>query len=243
MKNISEVSTLELSSYINTIRKILLLEGFFEHHLYSTNNYKIEDTEYFKVEDETYLRFNPEPEIWVIGDKHDRFFWIGSLFRKENKLTPIHKNEFTVVDIYLKEKDREYMVSFFFEILKKIEKELDLQNLSKLPVEYVKYDQFKNEKLNKHKRYWLIVTDYPIQESFYDKENNLKDGTTKFEIFFINEGNSIELAVGGNLGENLNKKKFIKDEGKFVNKKILSKNFIGFGFGIERLIYTYKNTK
>ena len=243
MKNINEVSTLELSNYVNVIRKMLLMDGFFEHHLYSTTNYKIEDTDCFKVDNETYLRFNPEPEIWVVGDKHDKFFWIGSLFRNEKRLTQIHKKEFTVVDIYLKEKDRKDTISFFFKILEQIEKSLDLQNLSRLPIEYVKYEQFKNERLNKHKRYWLIVTDYPIQESFYDKETNLKDGTTKFEIYFIKEGSSIELGVGGNLGENLNKKKFIKKEDKFVNKKALSNSFIGFGFGLERLIYTYKNIK
>ena len=243
MKNVSEISTLELSDYVNAVRKMLLIEGFFEHHLYSMTNYRIEDTEYFKIEDESYLRFNPEPEIWIIGEKYDKFFWIGSLFRKEKKLTPVHKKEFTVVDIYLREKDQKDMISFFFKILGQIEKYLGLHNLSKLPIEYVKYGQFKNERLNKHKRYWIVVTNYPIEESFYDKENKLKDETTKFEIYFVNEGNTIELAVGGNLGENLNKKKFIKYETKFVNKKALTKNFVGFGFGVERLIYIYRNTK
>ncbi len=243
MKNVSEVPTMELSNYINVIRKMLLIDGFFEHHLYSTTNYKIEGTECFKVEDETYLRFNPEPEIWLIGDKYDKFFWIGNLFRKEKKLTPIHKKEFIVVDIYLKEKDRKDMVSLFFKILEYIEKSLNLQNISKLPIENISYSQFKNENLNKHEQYWLVVADYPIEESFYDKENKLKNGTTKFEIYFINEGNAVELAVGGNLGENLNKKRFIRNGDKFVNKKIFSRNFIGFGFGVERLIYVYKNTK
>jgi aspartyl/asparaginyl-tRNA synthetase len=163
------------------------------------------------------------------------------LFRKEKKLTPIHKKEFTVVDIYLREANRSIMVHFFIELLKQIEKELDLQNLSKLPVEYVKHSIFKNEKLNRHKLYWLIVTDYPTNESFYDKGNNSNNETTKFEIYFVNEGNAVELAVGGNLDENLNKNKFVKEENKFVNKKALDKKFIGFGFGVERLIYLYKN--
>ena len=243
MKNIKDISSLELSKYINIIRKFFLIGNLFEHHLYSTIDYKIENTDTFNFEENRYLRFNPEPEIWTIGERYDKFFWIGSLFRNEKRLTQIHKKEFTVVDIYLKEKDRKDTISFFFKILEQIEKSLDLQNLSRLPIEYVKYEQFKNERLNKHKRYWLIVTVYPIQESFYDKETNLKDGTTKFEIYFIKEGSSIELGVGGNLGENLNKKKFIKKEDKFVNKKALSKSFIGFGFGLERLIYTYKNIK
>ena len=97
--------------------------------------------------------------------------------------------------------------------------------------------------MEKHKKYLLVVTDYPLEESFYDKKSNSDGETTKFEIYFINEGKAIELAVGGNLGENFNKKKFIKDEYKFVSKKALSKNFIGFGFGVERLIYLYKNAK
>ena len=60
MKNINEVSTLELSNYVNVIRKMLLMDGFFEHHLYSTTNYKIEDTDCFKVDNETIWKFNPE---------------------------------------------------------------------------------------------------------------------------------------------------------------------------------------
>ena len=146
MKNINEVSTLELSKYVNVIRKILFMEGFFEHHLYSTTNYKIEGTDTFKIKDRIYLRYNPEPDIWVIGDIYDKFFWIGSLFRKEKKLTPIHKKEFTVVDIYLKEGNRNNMVHLFIKILGQIEKKLNLQNLSKLPVEYARYSAFKNEK-------------------------------------------------------------------------------------------------
>lgn len=241
MKNINEISLLKLSKYINSIRRILLNESFVEHHLYLTTKYKIESTETFKIEDKLFLRYNPEPEIWSVGEVYDRFFWIDSLFRNEKKLDRIHTKEFTVVDIYLKEKDKEQMISFFVKILENIEKELNLPKLSTLPLEYIKYRDFKKEKLNKHNNYWLIVTDYPIEESFYDELNNLHNETKKFEIYFVNNGNSIELAAGGNLGKNLNKKKFIKNENKFVNKEVISRKFIGFGFGIERLIYIYEN--
>lgn len=242
MKNINEISLLELSKYINSLRRMLLKEGFFEHHLYLTTNYKIESTETFKIEDKLFLRYNPEPEIWAVGEVYDKFFWINSLFRNEKKLTSIHKKEFTVIDMYLKEKDREQMISFFVKVLENIEEELNLPKLSTLPLEYIKYRDFKKEKLNKHNKYWLIVTDYPIEESFYDELNNLQNETKKFEIYFVNNGDVIELAVGGNLGENLNKKKFIKED-KFVNKKVISRKFIGFGFGIERLIYIYENIR
>ena len=45
-----------------------------------------------------------------------------------------------------------------------------------------------------------------LSESFYDKSIDTGNETTKFEIYFVNESNAIELAVGGNLNENLNKK-------------------------------------
>jgi len=54
--------------------------------------------------------------------------------------------------------------------------------------------------------YWLIVTDYPINESFYDAKGRDGGLTSKFEIFFVDEGNCIEIAACGNLGENLNKR-------------------------------------
>ena len=89
-----------LSSAINSIRDFLLKRKFFQTHLYSTTHYKIENTATFEVKKDVFLRYNPEPDIWKIGEHYDKFFWIGSMFRNEPKLSPIHSYEFTVVDIY-----------------------------------------------------------------------------------------------------------------------------------------------
>src|SRR5271168_2407246 len=89
-----------LSKFINAIRSLLLKQNFFEHHLYSTLNYKIENTDTFEIKKDLYLRYNPEPDIWQVGKMHDKFFWIGSMFRNENKLDNLHQYEFTVVDVY-----------------------------------------------------------------------------------------------------------------------------------------------
>ena len=199
-----------------------------------------ETTDTFNIDKEVYLRYNPEPEIWTVGSIYDKFFWIGSLFRKEKKLSPIHKKEFTVVDIYIKDYNRENIISFFFKMLEHIEQELNLPLLSKFPIEYIDHSELEKYK-SKNKKYWLIVKDYPMEESFYDEKNEIDNRTKKFEIYFVNNGDKAELAVGGNLDKNLNPRKLIKGEAQFINKEALNKRFIGFGFGVERLIYLYKN--
>src|SRR3989344_3456471 len=113
MKNIHNISTLTLSRYINLIRSFLILNNFFEHHLYSTTPYKIENTETFKLKDSLFLRYNPEPDIWSVREKYNNFFWIGSMFRNERKLTPLHRNEFTVVDIYMENKEMSDVLKLF----------------------------------------------------------------------------------------------------------------------------------
>ena len=76
-----------ISLFLNTIRSFLVKKGYFEHHLYSSLDYKIENTDTFKLKDNLYMRYNPEPDIWQVGEKHDDFFWIGSMFRKRKNLT------------------------------------------------------------------------------------------------------------------------------------------------------------
>ena len=228
-----------LSRFINAARKFLLTKGFFEHHLYSTLNYKIENTATFEIEKGRFLRYNPEPDIWTAGERYDKFFWIGSMFRDEPKVSSLHKKEFTVIDTYILGGMNE-AVDLFMQIIGEIELELNLSRLSKLPIKYVRHRDFGRGELEDG-RYWLVVTDYPIVESFYDlPSEHSADETKKFEIYFVYNKQSIEIAACGNLGENLNKKNFIKNAHKIVNHKVLDKGFVGFGFGIERLIHLYQ---
>jgi len=126
-----------LSLFVNTIRNFLKKQGYFEHHLYSMLNYKIENTDTFQVREGLYLRYNPEPDIWQVGIDMDKFFWIGSMFRNENRLDDLHQYEFTVVDIYQAQGTLEMVIKMYLEILEALETELKLISLSKLEVRYM----------------------------------------------------------------------------------------------------------
>lgn len=231
----------KLSLFINSIRDNLLKAGYFEHHLYSTTDYKIENADYFALKDNLYLRFNPEPDIWQVGINHDKFFWIGSMFRNEKELSELHQYEFTVADIYRAHATIEEIVVKYFEILKNLESELKLRPLSNLKVKYITYNEFNDQESSPSKEpCWYIVTDYPIEESFYDTQGKDKEYTSKFEIFFVNKDRRIEIAACGTLGSNLNPINFIKDRGNTISSKLIDKNFVGFGIGLERLMYLYK---
>jgi len=229
-----------LSLIINTLRATLLKQGFFEHHLYSTQKYKIENTDTFKVKNGLFLRYNPEPDIWQVGEKYDRFFWIGSMFRNEKRLSKFHRNEFTVIDIYFPHGTMKMVVAKFLSLLKALETGLHLQPLSKLPVRYLSHEEFAKQKALLRSSFWMVVTDYPVSESFYDTKGKNRLHTNKFEIFYVHNGVSLEIAACGKLGENINKINYIKGAKKLLNKKVAKKEFIGFGFGLERIAYTYK---
>jgi len=229
-----EVDNEQLSLAITSIRRFLLKENFFEVHLYSTSNYKIENTNFFKIKDNLFLRFNPEPDIWKVGLNHDKFFWIGSMFRNEPKLSPLHSYEFTVADIY-ELGDKTIVKKKFIAILKQLEKDLKLSPLSKEFVEINYNDSF--DKISK-KECWILVNNYPKEESFYDTSNG-NETTKKFELFYKNHEKIIEIVACGELGENVNPKIFIKNKDSIVQKEPLKKGFVGFGIGIERLLLLY----
>jgi elongation factor P--beta-lysine ligase len=186
------------------------------------------------------LRYNPEPDIWQVGIKHNNFFWIGSMFRNEGKLSDLHQYEFTVVDIYQSNGKMNNVVQKFIELLKNLEKELNLRNLSDLEIKYMTHEEFVEiDKKKVNTKHWLIVIDYPAEESFYDTKEKDSDTTSKFEIFFAGKNGYVEVAACGNLGQNLNDKNFIPDKPDLLNKELLDKKFIGFGIGLERLIFLY----
>ena len=239
MDSIRNIKTLELSKYINSFRELLIGKGFFEHSLYSTTDHKIENTPYFKLTDGLFLRYGTEPDVWEIGQDFDKFFWIGSLFRNEKNLTEIHNYEFKVLDYYIKNGSMDDVPGIFCQLLKKAEENIQLKRkLSKFNFQHISYKDLVKDKLKKIQRCWLIVTDYPKEESFYDCSPDI-ELTTKFEIFFYNKDKLIELASGGLVGRNINSYMYIKNENDFVNKKVFDRRFMGLGFGLERLIYLY----
>ena len=231
-----------ISLFINTIRTMLIKQGLFEHHLYSTLPYKIENTDTFKLKNNLYMRYNPEPDIWQVGKTYDNFFWIGSMFRKERRLSKIHQYEFTVVDIYRKQGAIKNVITEFLGILSGLEKKLSLKKLSKLKVKYMTYSKLPRSSKFKES-FWMVLTDYPMNQSFYDTRGKSPKSTSKFEIFFVDNGRPTEIAACGVLGENLNKQNYIKGRKNTLSKTISQKKFIGFGFGIERLARIYGQLK
>jgi aspartyl/asparaginyl-tRNA synthetase len=241
MKGIKETNLVELSNYLNAFRSYFASNGFFEQTLYSTVPYAVTNTETFKLKEGVFLRHFPEPEIWVAAEQSDKFFWIGSLFRNEKKLTKIHSYEFKIVDFYIKGATMKDIVRVFFESLDALEHKLSLGKLSKMDVKYISYEDFDQGKFDKSGRYWAIITDYPKDESFYDAPSKDSEKTSKFEVMFVDSGNVTEIAAAGIIGENLNSLRKI-DETKDLgfSKEIYAENFIGLGFGVERLMYLYK---
>lgn len=186
------------------------------------------------------MRYNPEPDIWQIGNQFDKFFWIGSMYRDEERLTRFHRYEFTVMDVYMSNGKVRDVVGYFIEYLKVLEKGLKLKNkLSRLPVKFCKYKEFKMLTRTEKERAWYVVTGYPKDESFYDELEAGGDATRKFEIFHYSTGRVLEIAACGILGENHNPKMFVRDGKKFLQGEVLRKKFVGFGMGIERLMYLY----
>jgi elongation factor P--beta-lysine ligase len=187
------------------------------------------------LKEHLYLRVNPEPDVWQIASEHKNFFWVGSMFRDEKKLGPNHKYEFKVVDIYQKG-NIEDVRSLFFEILNNLENNLNIGYLSKKFIDIKYHVGVENAEIDEG---WVFLTNYPIDESFYDPISEDGISTKKFEIFYKRGGEVLEVAACGELGDNLNKKRFI-DDTSFINKKSFDDGLVGFGIGIERLMSLYR---
>lgn len=243
MKSISSIDTFKLSTYINVFRKYFLEKNFFEQSLYSTNPYNITNTEFFKLKEKLFLRTLPEPDVFEAATELDKFFWIGSLFRKEKEITKIHKNEFKLLDFYIKSDSQIKVTQIFFDLLKTTEKALQLKELSNKQITYIDYQDFIECKFKHSGKYWLIVENFPINESFYDSLLTNGKASSKFEIVFVNSVETIEIAAAGLTGENLNKEKSIIGLNYTIPSRILKNKFVGLGFGIERLIYLYESVR
>lgn len=253
MDDIHSISTVEISKFINIFRQSLLKEGYFEHSIYNSVPYKLENSISFQLPHNLFLRYGTEPEVWTIGNMYDKFFFVGSLFRNEPKLSRIHRYEFKIVDFYLQNGSMEDIVKIFLRLLSEAETALHLPGLSKVKVVYLSREEFDSRfdtseestsdetwrQESRGESTWLVVTHYPIEESFYDTPHG--DATNKFEIMFQNPNETIEIASAGTVGSNLNKKNYIQNEDQLYDPKVFDKQFTGLGFGIERLIYLYRS--
>lgn len=242
MKTIKEINLLRISEYINVCRDYFSKNNFFEQTLYSTVPYAVTNTDSFQLKNNLFLRHFPEPEIWIAQEKSDKFFWIGSLFRNEKEITKIHNYEFKIVDFYVKDASTKEIVNLFFELLCSIEKSLSLTGLSKLEITFITFEDFSAGKFVRTGKHWLVVTNYPKEESFYDAISEDQKTTSKFEIMFVNSGEVTEIAAAGVIGKNLNEVRTIIDANNSLgfSENVYAKNFIGLGFGVERLIYLYE---
>ena len=159
------------------------------------------------------------------------------MFRNETRLSPVHSYEFTVVDIY-EPGHKETVKKKFLTLLTQLEKDLSLRPLSKKIIEIDHSTQIKTVK---EKECWVLVNNYPREESFYDVAGS-KGRTKKFELFYKNDEHVIEIVACGELGKNVNPLHYIKNDA-VVKRPVLHKGFVGFGIGIERLLLLYAGRK
>jgi aspartyl/asparaginyl-tRNA synthetase len=211
---------------------------FTEISLPSHTSYKIEGVRSFKVAPGMYLRYTPEPDAWIHSEGLHQFFWIGSIFRN-NTPSPWHSNEFSMVACYARSKTTTTMVSVFFALLREIEQTLEGHALSKAPLRYATYAEFNSGFDRKHNG-WVVVTEYPKEQSFYD-QMSAAGNTLRYGIYFIHEGKAALIASGGTVGENMNKKMKIREFK--LPKDSLNDRIASLRIGVERLITLYELTE
>ena len=228
-----------LSIGIQEIRKFLYSEDFFEKHLYSLAS-PIKGTNPLSTE-KGVLRFSPEPDVWVIPPNIERFFFIGSLFRDE-RIDALHAYEFTTADIYFRGGGQALLLEIFWKILDVLAERKVISNLNGLNVKEVEYCRFTPQEKVSEKEMWLLVTHYPVEESFFDAMLD-EQSTQKSELFLMVPGfQPIEIASLGRVGANRNSlvqlEKPIPELSKYI-----SEDLFGLCFGIERLMTASKILK
>lgn len=243
MKDIKSINSLVISQYTNCLREFLLRNAFYEVTLFDTTPFHITNTSQVKTEIGEFLRNTTEPEIWELGLNDDRFFSITSLFRKEDPESLLHKNEFKIVDFYIKNTSEVEILNFFFGALDYLEETLKLPHLSnKSSLNICDYNEFAKLDLSSYEFQIFKVENYPIEESFYDVIDINTGKSKKGELFFIAEGEPIEFSVFGQVDENKNPNNKVENF-KFKLNDIRSLNLFGMCLGIERTILCYEILK
>ena len=238
MNSIEDIDSHGISLYVNAFRKALLGDGFFEHTLPSLLPYKVETTPCFAVAGNQYLRYGTEPDVWRIGDRYEKFFWIGSLFRHEVNKDRTHAFEFTLVDFYLQRGSLENLVAQFESLLRHVEGALDLPPLSSIGVIRVHFHRFDADSFRLATPSWVAVTGYPVTESFYDTLDEAD--TNKFELYYVDQEQAIEIASAGVVGPNVNPLMYVENIDRDSDRQIFEKQFAGLGFGVARLALVYE---
>ena len=238
MNSIDEIDSHGISLYVNAFRKALLGDGYFEHTLPSLLPYKVTTTPSFAVAGNQYLRYGTEPDVWRVGDRYDRFFWIGSLFRHELNKDRTHAFEFTLVDFYMRQGTLEDLVAQFESLLRHAERALDLPPLSSIGVVRVPFQRFGADSFRLAKPSWVAVTGYPVTESFYDTLDEAD--TNKFELYYVGQEQAIEIASAGVVGPNVNPLMYVENIDRDSDRQIFEKQFAGLGFGVARLAFVYE---
>lgn len=238
MKDIKSIDNLVVSQYCNYFRAFFLRKGFHELTLYNTSHFEITNTNQIRISTNDFLRNTTEPDIWNLGvQEYDKFFCITSLFRNEDLSSPIHKNEFKILDFYIKNSSEQSMLSVAFDALNFLELQLSLPALSKLAIESCSFEDFSTSSSYRTPSI-LKVQNYPVEESFYDAVDSDDGKIMKGEFFFLGGEKPIEFSVFGKVGENINSKNRIEDF-KFKVPNIEGLNLFGMCFGIERTIMCY----
>lgn len=242
MRDIKTIDTLVISEYANCIREFFLKKRFYEVSLFDTTKYSVTNTNQIKSSTGEFLRTTTEPEIWQYGLDFDKFFCITSLFRDEDKTSLLHKNEFRIVDFYIKNAREELILETFFKALEYLESELNLPKLSKLKIHSCDYEEFVTTNFFDVPFSIYKVENYPVEESFYDVVDTKTGKTKKGELFFVGKGQPIEFSVFGQVDENKNPHNKIENF-SFAIPNIKSLNLYGMCLGIERAILCYEILK
>lgn len=242
MKDIKSIDNLVVSQYCNYLRAFFLQKGFYELTLYNTTLFEITNTNQLKTSSNDFLRNTTEPDIWNLGiQEYDKFFCITSLFRNEDLSSPIHRNEFKIIDFYIKNSSEQSILSVGFDALYFLELQLNLPTLSKLAIESCSFEDFSTISSLRTPSI-LKVQNYPVEESFYDAVDPVNGKIKKGEFFFLTGGTPIEFSVFGKVGENMNPISRI-EEFKFKVQNIEKLNLFGMCFGIERTIMCYESLR
>ncbi|MGA3288571.1 MAG: amino acid--tRNA ligase-related protein [Bacteroidota bacterium] len=242
IKDIKAIDTLLISEYSNTIRSFFLKNNYYEVSLFNTTKHRITNTNQIKTSTGDFLRYTTEPEIWKQGLDLDKFFCLTSLFREEDEASLLHKNEFKIVDFYIKNGNPELIVKIFFEVLEYLESSLKLPKLSKLNIIPSDFEEFNNDKFSGVPKTIYKVDNYPITESFYDAADIKTGKSKKSELFYSDVGQLIEFSVFGQVDKNSNPQNKIENY-TFGNTEIKSLNLYGMCLGIERTILCYETLK
>lgn len=237
---VKKQDALKLSGTVNSLREFLS-SAFFEVTLCNVVSYYYTKTQNITNDQGGYLRYSPEPEIWDVAIGFNQFFSITPLFRIEDPKSDIHLQEFHVLDIYASNYEEDQMLSLLLKCLSHIEDKSGKKPLSNCKITKVTFENFRDDYVEVAEPMLILVTDYPISESNFDKLKDVTKLTTyKSEIFFRHGNLTLEIGVLGKVGFSSNPDCELKGY-KFINdvKTVEDKNLYGGSLGLERVLAVY----